>query len=181
MATAPKASVYGENYDQEEAEAAAAKASRGGDASKKRKAITDAASLKSAAYDWAELADNGKVVLPRLYIPTCKFIGRFSYELWQFICKQNSTYNLSVWYANAFRDHLFSARANKKWHAQQNSTIDVPKMKHLYVPSWHDSKELSCSSTHIGCVWLYAPHDICMDDPGWWVQPISLYHMVHFN
>jgi ATP-dependent DNA helicase 2 subunit 1 len=62
-----------ENYDQEEAEAAAAKASRG-DASKKRKAITDAASLKSAAYDWAELADNGKVsiqvVLPRLYIPT---------------------------------------------------------------------------------------------------------------
>ncbi|RCV11337.1 hypothetical protein SEVIR_2G184000v4 [Setaria viridis] len=55
-----KASVYGENYDQEEAEAAAAKASRG-DASKKRKAITDAASLKSAAYDWAELADNGKL------------------------------------------------------------------------------------------------------------------------
>ncbi|XP_012699008.1 ATP-dependent DNA helicase 2 subunit KU70 [Setaria italica] len=91
-----KASVYGENYDREEAEAAAAKASRGGDASRKRKAIADAASLKSAAYDWAELADNGKVVLPRLYIPTCKFIGRFSYELWQFICKQNSTYNLSV-------------------------------------------------------------------------------------
>lgn len=69
-----KASVYGENYDQEEAEAAAAKASRGGDALKKRKAITDAVSL-SSAYDWAELADNGKVssqvVLPRLYIPTC--------------------------------------------------------------------------------------------------------------
>ena len=68
-----KASVYGENYDQEEAEAAAAKASRG-DAAKKRKAITDAASLKSAAYDWAELADNGKVssqvILPRLYVPT---------------------------------------------------------------------------------------------------------------
>ncbi|TVU41934.1 hypothetical protein EJB05_15494 [Eragrostis curvula] len=55
-----KASVYGENYDQEEAEAAAAKASRG-EASKKRKAITDAASQKSAAYDWAELADNGKL------------------------------------------------------------------------------------------------------------------------
>nr|CAB3452150.1 unnamed protein product [Digitaria exilis] len=55
-----KASVYGENYDQEEAEAASAKASRG-DAAKKRKAITDAASLKSAAYDWAELADNGKL------------------------------------------------------------------------------------------------------------------------
>ncbi|KAF8732088.1 hypothetical protein HU200_016048 [Digitaria exilis] len=54
-----KASVYGENYDQEEAEAASAKASHG-DAAKKRKAITDAASLKSAAYDWAELADNGK-------------------------------------------------------------------------------------------------------------------------
>jgi len=68
-----KASVYGENYDQEEAEAAAAKTSRG-DAAKKRKAITDAASLKSAAYDWAELADNGKVssqvILPRLYVPT---------------------------------------------------------------------------------------------------------------
>jgi ATP-dependent DNA helicase 2 subunit 1 len=55
-----KASVYGENYDQEEAEAAAAKGSRG-EASKKRKAITDAASQKSAVYDWAELADNGKV------------------------------------------------------------------------------------------------------------------------
>nr|CAB3455877.1 unnamed protein product [Digitaria exilis] len=55
-----KASVYGENYDQEEAEAASAKASHG-DAAKKRKAITDAASLKSAAYDWAELADNGKL------------------------------------------------------------------------------------------------------------------------
>ncbi|XP_066398711.1 ATP-dependent DNA helicase 2 subunit KU70-like [Miscanthus floridulus] len=37
-----KTSVYGENYDQEEAEAAAGKASRG-DASKKRKEITDAA------------------------------------------------------------------------------------------------------------------------------------------
>ena len=68
-----KASVYGENYDQEEAEAAAAKASHG-NAAKKRKAITDAASVKSAAYDWAELADNGKVssqvISPRLYIPT---------------------------------------------------------------------------------------------------------------
>lgn len=52
-----KASVYGENYDQEEAEAAAAKAG----ASKKRKTITDAASQKSAAYDWAELADAGKL------------------------------------------------------------------------------------------------------------------------
>jgi ATP-dependent DNA helicase 2 subunit 1 len=53
-----KASVYGENYDQE-AEAAAAKGSRGV-ASKKRKAITDAACQKCAAYDWAELADNGR-------------------------------------------------------------------------------------------------------------------------
>jgi hypothetical protein len=52
---------YGENYDQEEAEAAAVgKASRG-DASKKRKEITDAAVQISGAYDWAELADNGKV------------------------------------------------------------------------------------------------------------------------
>jgi len=55
-----KTSVYGENYDQEEAEAAAGKASRG-DASKKRKESTDAAAQISAAYDWAELADNGKV------------------------------------------------------------------------------------------------------------------------
>ncbi|XP_066393454.1 ATP-dependent DNA helicase 2 subunit KU70-like [Miscanthus floridulus] len=55
-----KTSVYGENYDQEEAEAAAGKASRG-DASKKRKEITDAAAQISAAYDWAELADNGKL------------------------------------------------------------------------------------------------------------------------
>uniref|UniRef100_A0A453JQ65 ATP-dependent DNA helicase 2 subunit KU70 n=1 Tax=Aegilops tauschii subsp. strangulata TaxID=200361 RepID=A0A453JQ65_AEGTS len=52
-----KAAVFGENYDQEEAEAAAAK----GGASKKRKAIADAASQKSAAYDWADLADNGKL------------------------------------------------------------------------------------------------------------------------
>lgn len=52
-----KASVYGENYDQEEAEAAAAKAG----ASKKRKALTDAAAEKSAAHNWAELADTGKV------------------------------------------------------------------------------------------------------------------------
>ncbi|EER95967.1 hypothetical protein BDA96_02G056700 [Sorghum bicolor] len=55
-----KTSVYGENYDQEEAEAAAGKASRG-DASKKRKEITDAAAQMSAVYDWAELADNGKL------------------------------------------------------------------------------------------------------------------------
>uniref|UniRef100_A0ACD5UNJ6 Uncharacterized protein n=1 Tax=Avena sativa TaxID=4498 RepID=A0ACD5UNJ6_AVESA len=52
-----KASVFGENYDQEEAEAAAGKAGT----SKKRKAITDAASQKNAAYDWADLADNGKL------------------------------------------------------------------------------------------------------------------------
>ncbi|KAM0824659.1 hypothetical protein ACQ4PT_070043 [Festuca glaucescens] len=52
-----KASVFGEDYDQEEAEAAAAKAGT----SKKRRAITDAASQKSAAYDWADLADNGKL------------------------------------------------------------------------------------------------------------------------
>uniref|UniRef100_A0A0E0HXJ2 SAP domain-containing protein n=1 Tax=Oryza nivara TaxID=4536 RepID=A0A0E0HXJ2_ORYNI len=52
-----KASVYGENYDQEEAEAAAAKAG----ASKKRKALTDAAAEKSAAHNWAELADTGKL------------------------------------------------------------------------------------------------------------------------
>ncbi|KAM3254137.1 hypothetical protein ACQJBY_047953 [Aegilops geniculata] len=52
-----KTAVFGENYDQEEAEAAAAK----GGASKKRKAIADAASQKSAAYDWADLADNGKL------------------------------------------------------------------------------------------------------------------------
>uniref|UniRef100_A0A0D9WWA0 ATP-dependent DNA helicase 2 subunit KU70 n=1 Tax=Leersia perrieri TaxID=77586 RepID=A0A0D9WWA0_9ORYZ len=52
-----KASVYGENYDQEEAEAAAAKAG----ASKKRKAASDAAEQKSAAYNWAELADAGKL------------------------------------------------------------------------------------------------------------------------
>ncbi|KAG8100464.1 hypothetical protein GUJ93_ZPchr0013g35322 [Zizania palustris] len=52
-----KASVYGENYDLDESEAAAAKAG----ASKKRKASTDAAAQKSAAYDWAELADTGKL------------------------------------------------------------------------------------------------------------------------
>jgi ATP-dependent DNA helicase 2 subunit 1 len=66
-----KASVFGENYDQEEAEAAAAKAGT----SKKRKAITDAASQKSATYDWADLADNGKVssqvILPKYQYHIC--------------------------------------------------------------------------------------------------------------
>ena len=65
-----KAAVFGENYDQEEAEAAAAK----GGASKKRKAIVDAASQKSEDYDWADLADNGKVssqvILQRLCLHT---------------------------------------------------------------------------------------------------------------
>lgn len=67
-----KTSVYGENYDQEEAEAAAGKASRG-NASKKRKEVTDAAAQISAAYDWAELADNGKVsnhiLFSKIHIP----------------------------------------------------------------------------------------------------------------
>ena len=49
--------VYGENHDQEEV----AKTDSG--ASKKRKAIADVACQESAKYDWADLADNGKVLL----------------------------------------------------------------------------------------------------------------------
>ncbi|KAL5538711.1 hypothetical protein UlMin_046194 [Ulmus minor] len=53
-----KASVYGENYDEESDLAGNAKAS---DASKKRKAAAEVAVKECANYDWADLADNGKL------------------------------------------------------------------------------------------------------------------------
>lgn len=52
-----KLSVYGENYEEEE-EAGKGKVS---EVSKKRKAISEIASQKCKEYDWADLADNGKV------------------------------------------------------------------------------------------------------------------------
>ncbi|OVA16206.1 SAP domain [Macleaya cordata] len=52
-----KVSVYGENYDQEEADSITAKT----EASKKRKATAENAAKESANYDWAELAENGKL------------------------------------------------------------------------------------------------------------------------
>lgn len=52
-----KIAVYGENHDQEEADSVAAKSSAG-EATKKRKAVAEAA---AGSYNWAELADEGKL------------------------------------------------------------------------------------------------------------------------
>ncbi|XP_058093568.1 ATP-dependent DNA helicase 2 subunit KU70 [Magnolia sinica] len=52
-----KVAVYGENHDQEEAESA----EKSSEASRKRKAIAETAVKESANYNWAELADNGKL------------------------------------------------------------------------------------------------------------------------
>lgn len=51
-----KLSVYGENYEEEEA--GKGKVS---DASKKRKALSESAAQKCKEYDWTDLADNGKL------------------------------------------------------------------------------------------------------------------------
>lgn len=51
-----KLSVYGKNYEEEEA--GKGKVS---EAAKKRKAISESAAQKCKEYDWADLADNGKV------------------------------------------------------------------------------------------------------------------------
>ncbi|XXG46985.1 hypothetical protein AAC387_Pa02g1703 [Persea americana] len=55
-----KVSVYGENHDQEEAENNAAKSTIS-DTAKKRKAILETAVQECANYEWADLADNGKL------------------------------------------------------------------------------------------------------------------------
>ncbi|XP_078429816.1 ATP-dependent DNA helicase 2 subunit Ku70-like protein isoform X2 [Wolffia australiana] len=52
-----KVAVYGKDHDKEEDSLAAQKDSR----ASKRKAIADVASQQSASYDWADLADNGKL------------------------------------------------------------------------------------------------------------------------
>lgn len=52
--------MYGENYEEENEIKGSAKTS---EASKKRKAIADHATKEYAAYDWPDLADNGKVTL----------------------------------------------------------------------------------------------------------------------
>ncbi|KAF9606094.1 hypothetical protein IFM89_023117 [Coptis chinensis] len=54
-----KVSVFGENYDQEGADALSSKTES--DAAKKRKAIHENAAKESEQYDWAELADSGKL------------------------------------------------------------------------------------------------------------------------
>lgn len=51
-----KISVYGENYEEEEAGKGKVT-----EASKKRKATLESASERSKEYDWADLADSGKV------------------------------------------------------------------------------------------------------------------------
>lgn len=56
-----KLSVYGENYDEETDHGKAS------EASKKRKATAELAAKEAAAYDWGELADNGKV----WHLPCC--------------------------------------------------------------------------------------------------------------
>lgn len=56
--------MYGENHDQEEADSVAAKSSAG-EATKKRKAVAEAA---AGSYNWAELADEGKVSLFKLFL-----------------------------------------------------------------------------------------------------------------
>lgn len=53
-----KVSVYGENYDEENDFGANGKES---EASRKRKAIAENAVKESSNYDWADLADNGKL------------------------------------------------------------------------------------------------------------------------
>ncbi|XP_031257161.1 ATP-dependent DNA helicase 2 subunit KU70 [Pistacia vera] len=53
-----KLSVYGEDYDEESECAGNGKVS---EASKKRKAVAENAVKESANYDWADLADNGKL------------------------------------------------------------------------------------------------------------------------
>ncbi|TXG66694.1 hypothetical protein EZV62_007969 [Acer yangbiense] len=53
-----KLSVYGDSYDEENAHAGNGKVS---EASKKRKAVAENAVKESANYDWADLADNGKL------------------------------------------------------------------------------------------------------------------------
>lgn len=51
-----KLSIYGDNYE-ENTDLAGKK----GEASKKRKSVSDTATKQYANYDWSELADNGKV------------------------------------------------------------------------------------------------------------------------
>lgn len=55
-----KLSVYGDNYDEESAVGNAS------ETTKKRKAATENAVKENANYDWADLADNGKVKLKLL-------------------------------------------------------------------------------------------------------------------
>lgn len=55
-----KNGVFGEHHDEEEREAAAAK-ERGSAATQKRKAAADLASTEAQEYNWAQLADTGKL------------------------------------------------------------------------------------------------------------------------
>lgn len=55
-----KLSVYGENYNEENDLATNEK---GNATSRKRKVVSEDAAKESSNYDWADLADNGKVSL----------------------------------------------------------------------------------------------------------------------
>lgn len=53
-----KTAVYGEDYNEEEEKAAGGART---DGARKRKAIAEKAAEESKSYDWADLADKGKV------------------------------------------------------------------------------------------------------------------------
>jgi hypothetical protein len=55
-----KESIYGPDYEQAEAEAAAQQ-NKPSEAARKRKADADAAKSQQADYDWKKLAESGKV------------------------------------------------------------------------------------------------------------------------
>lgn len=64
-----KLSVYGENYEEEEAGKGKPR-----EASKKRKAVSESAAQKCKEYDWTDLADNGKVKQLYIFLPICLVI-----------------------------------------------------------------------------------------------------------
>lgn len=66
-----KNGVFGENYEAEEAESAAAK-ERGSAATQKRKAAAELATTEAQEYNWGQLADTGKV---RMMMPSLRNLG----------------------------------------------------------------------------------------------------------
>jgi ATP-dependent DNA helicase 2 subunit 1 len=56
-----KTAVYGENYNEEEEEEKAAGGAQA-NGTRKRKIIAEKAAEESKSYDWADLAESGKVL-----------------------------------------------------------------------------------------------------------------------